>query len=85
MGKFNSKVEQLESRTVSWNELRSKFEVPLYSGIEVLIPMTRNSTVIVPCSLEKTDVSEEDIVPTFRIEGKPNQETCREQAVINLS
>jgi hypothetical protein len=30
MGKFNSKVEQLESRTVSWNGLCSKFEVPLY-------------------------------------------------------
>jgi hypothetical protein len=30
MGKFNSKVEQLESRTVSWNGLYSKFEVPLY-------------------------------------------------------
>jgi hypothetical protein len=30
MRKFNSKVEQLESRTVSWNGLCSKFEVPLY-------------------------------------------------------
>jgi hypothetical protein len=30
MGKFNSKVKQLESRTVSWNGLCSKFEVPLY-------------------------------------------------------
>jgi hypothetical protein len=30
MGKFNSKVEQLEIRTVSWNGLCSKFEVPLY-------------------------------------------------------
>jgi hypothetical protein len=30
MGKFNSTVEQLESRTVSWNGLCSKFEVPLY-------------------------------------------------------
>jgi hypothetical protein len=30
MGKFNSKVEKLESRTVSWNGLCSKFEVPLY-------------------------------------------------------
>jgi hypothetical protein len=30
MGKFNSKFEQLESRTVSWNGLCSKFEVPLY-------------------------------------------------------
>jgi hypothetical protein len=29
IGKFNSKVEQLESRTVSWNELFSKLEVPL--------------------------------------------------------
>jgi hypothetical protein len=35
MGKFNSKVEQLESRTVSWNGLCSKFEVPLY--FEVLL------------------------------------------------
>jgi hypothetical protein len=31
MGKFNSKVKQLESWTVSWNGLCSKFEVPLYS------------------------------------------------------
>jgi hypothetical protein len=30
MGKFNSKVEQLERRTVSWNGLCSKFEVQLY-------------------------------------------------------
>jgi hypothetical protein len=30
IGKSNSKVEQLESRTVSWNGLCSKFEVPLY-------------------------------------------------------
>jgi hypothetical protein len=30
MGKFNSKVEQLESRTVSLNRLCSKFEVPLH-------------------------------------------------------
>jgi hypothetical protein len=37
MGKFNSKVEQLESRTVSWNELCSKFEVPLYNRIYIII------------------------------------------------
>jgi hypothetical protein len=30
MGKFNSNVEQLVSRTVSWNGLCSKFELPLY-------------------------------------------------------
>jgi hypothetical protein len=29
-GKFNSKFEQLESRTVSWNGLCSSFEIPLY-------------------------------------------------------
>jgi hypothetical protein len=30
MGKFNSKVEQIESRTASWNGLCSTFEGPLY-------------------------------------------------------
>jgi hypothetical protein len=30
MGKFNSKVEQIESRTASLNGLCSTFEVPLY-------------------------------------------------------
>jgi len=30
MRKFNSKVEQIESRTASWNGLRSTFEGPLY-------------------------------------------------------
>jgi hypothetical protein len=30
IGKFNSKVEQLVSRTVSWNGLCWKFEVPFY-------------------------------------------------------
>jgi len=30
MGKFNSKVEQIESRTASWNELCPTFEGPLY-------------------------------------------------------
>jgi len=30
MGKFNSKVEQIESRTTSWNGLCSTFEGPLY-------------------------------------------------------
>jgi hypothetical protein len=29
-GKFNSKVEQIESRTASWNGLCSTFEGPLY-------------------------------------------------------
>jgi len=32
MGKYNSKVEQIESRTASWNGLYSTFEGPLYSG-----------------------------------------------------
>jgi len=31
MGKFNSKVEQIESRTASWNELCSTFEGLLYT------------------------------------------------------
>jgi hypothetical protein len=47
MGKFNSKVEQLKSRSVSWNGLCSKFEVPLYlvqamkvyGGNETLTPL----------------------------------------------
>jgi len=30
MGKFNWKVEQIESRTASWNGLCSTFEGPLY-------------------------------------------------------
>jgi hypothetical protein len=30
MGKFNSKVEQIESRIASWNGLCSTFEGPLY-------------------------------------------------------
>ena len=30
MGKFNSKVEQIESQTASWNGLCSTFEGPLY-------------------------------------------------------
>jgi len=30
MGKFNSKVEQIESRTASWNGLCSTFKGPLY-------------------------------------------------------
>jgi hypothetical protein len=30
LGKFNSKVEQIESRTTSWNGLCSTFEGPLY-------------------------------------------------------
>ena len=30
MGKFNSKLEQIESRTASWNRLCSPFEGPLY-------------------------------------------------------
>jgi hypothetical protein len=30
-GKFNSKVEQIESRTASWNGLCSTFEGPLYN------------------------------------------------------
>jgi hypothetical protein len=30
MGIFNSKVEQIESRTASWNGLCSTFEGPLY-------------------------------------------------------
>jgi len=29
MGKFNSKVEQIEIRTASWNGLCSTFEGPL--------------------------------------------------------
>jgi len=37
MGKFNSKVEQIESRTASWNGLCSTFEGPLY---------TRNNTCL---------------------------------------
>jgi uncharacterized membrane-anchored protein len=37
MGKFNSKIEQLESRTVSWNGLCSKFEVLLYIYIYIYI------------------------------------------------
>ena len=34
MGKFNSKVEQIESRTASWNGLCSTFEGPLYMNLE---------------------------------------------------
>jgi len=30
MGKFNSEVKQIESRTASWNGLCSTFEGPLY-------------------------------------------------------
>ena len=30
MGKFNLKVEQIESRTASWNGLCSTFKGPLY-------------------------------------------------------
>jgi hypothetical protein len=30
MGKFNSKVEQIESRPASWNGLCSTFEGPRY-------------------------------------------------------
>jgi hypothetical protein len=30
MGKFNSKVDQIESRTASWNGLCSTLEGPLY-------------------------------------------------------
>jgi len=30
MGKFNSKVEQIESRTATWNGLFSTFEGPLH-------------------------------------------------------
>jgi hypothetical protein len=40
MGKFNSKFEQLESRTVSWNGLCSKFEVPLYTNKDIDIVIT---------------------------------------------
>jgi hypothetical protein len=38
------------------------FEVRGCLGFKVLIAITRNSTDIVPCSSEKTDVSEEDSV-----------------------
>jgi hypothetical protein len=31
MGKFNSKVEQIERRTASWNGLCSTLEGPLYT------------------------------------------------------
>ena len=30
MGKFNSKVKKIERQTISWNELCSTFEGPLY-------------------------------------------------------
>jgi hypothetical protein len=33
MGKFNSKVKQIESQTASWNGLCSTFEGPLYLDI----------------------------------------------------
>jgi hypothetical protein len=35
MGKFNSKFEQIESRTASWNGLCSTFEGPLYSNKKI--------------------------------------------------
>jgi hypothetical protein len=53
----------------------------MYLGFVVLIAITRNSTVIKLCSSEKTDVSEEDIISTFKTVEKPNQETCKKQAV----
>jgi hypothetical protein len=34
MGKCNSKVEQIESRTASWNGLCSTFEGPLYMNFK---------------------------------------------------
>jgi hypothetical protein len=37
MRKFNSKVEQIESRTASWNGLCSTFEGPLYIYIYIYI------------------------------------------------
>jgi hypothetical protein len=36
-GKFNSKVEQIESRTASWNGMCSSFEGPLYIYIYIYV------------------------------------------------
>jgi len=38
MGKFNSKVEKIESLTASWNGSCSTFEGPLYYNITLNIP-----------------------------------------------
>jgi hypothetical protein len=58
MGKFNSKFEQLESRTVSWN---GKFEVPLYiymcvksMGFMVVKTYIVILWFTIPCSLVAT-------------------------------
>jgi len=36
MGKINSKVEEIESRTASWNGFSSTFEGPLYMRFDCL-------------------------------------------------
>jgi hypothetical protein len=51
MGKFQSKVEQIESRTASWNGLCSTSEGPLYS---VLSHCNNGCTNAPPCYVTRT-------------------------------